>query len=161
MTWRVAAIALAVAAGCFLGGYWKGHHDADQAETVKRLTDSNASLSRTLDAYKSTNEKLTEIANDATAKSEANRAAAAGLNADLVSLRGKLTATVKLYSATTPAGSASASQIVSMLAGLLDDAITRSSELSVEAERYRVAGEQCEKSYDAVKAAQTLYDEIK
>ncbi|QHJ80203.1 MAG: hypothetical protein [Bacteriophage sp.] len=156
MNWRIAAIALGVAISCALGGYWKGHHDADQADTVKRLTEQTQSLAGTLEAYKATNAKLTEIANNANARSENNLAAAAGLRADAVGLRKKLTDLVSLYGSRPASGGASTDSIVSVLAGLLDDSITRSGDLSVEAERYRVAGEQCEASYDAVKRSQAL-----
>lgn len=155
MSLKENAIAIAVVAAVFLSGYWKGHHDADQSSTVKELTQQNKSLSGTLEAYRATNSKLTEIATNARQKSDANRVAADSLRADADSMRKRLASIVSAHTGAT-AGSASTNSIISVLAGLLDDATRRAAELSEEAERYRVAGEQCELSYDAVRSAQTL-----
>lgn len=156
MNWRIAAIALACAGAFFLGGYWKGHHDADQSATVKRLTDERDSMSRTIDSYRNTNEKLNEIANNAKEKEERARTLASALRHDADSLRGQLQDIVDAYRPGSASRGAPASQVVRLLAGLLDEANRTSNELSEEAERYRRAGEQCELSYDAVRRSQTL-----
>lgn len=156
MNWRVAAIALACAGAFFLGGYWKGHHDADQSAAVKRLTDQRDSMARTIESYRNTNDKLSEIANNAKEKEERARNVASALRHDADSLRGQLQGIVDAYRPGATSRGAPASQVVGLLAGLLDEANRTSNELSEEAERYRRAGEQCELSYDAVKRAQSL-----
>lgn len=156
MNWRLAAIALACAGACYLGGYLKGYLDADQSAEVKQLTDQRDSMSRTIESYRNTNEKLNEIANNAKAKEERARTVASALRHDADSLRGQLQGIVDAYRPGTTSRGAPASQVVGLLAGLLDEANRTSNELSEEAERYRRAGEQCELSYDAVKRAQTL-----
>ena len=113
-------------------------------------------MSRTIESYRNTNEKLNEIANNAKAKEERARTMASALRHDADSLRGQLQSIVDAYRPGATSRGAPASQVVGLLAGLLDEANRTSNELSEEAERYRRAGEQCELSYDAVKRAQTL-----
>lgn len=156
MNWRIVAIALVIAGACAVGGYWKGHHDADQADTVKRLTAERDSLNRTIDSYRNTNAKLNEIASNAKAKEEQARTLASALNHDADVMRGKLQNIVNDYRPGATSGSAPASKVIRVLAGLLDEASRTSNELSEEAERYRRAGEQCELSYDAIKREQQL-----
>lgn len=157
MNWRLVAIALALAGASALGGYLKGHHDADQADTVKRLTEQNESLNRTLTSYRDTNQKLTEIANNANHQAETNRAAADALRSKSDGLRKQLADLARLYSPGSATGGAAAEALVGMLAGLLDESIAAGDDLAVEAERYRNAGETCERSYDAVKRSQSLH----
>lgn len=161
MNWRLVAIALALAGASALGGYLKGHHDADQADTVKRLTEQNESLNRTLTSYRDTNQKLTEIANNANHQAEANRAAADAMRSKSDGLRKQLADLVRLYSPGSSTGGAPAEALVGMLAGLFDEAVAAGDDLAVEAERYRVAGETCERSYDAVKRSQSLHESTK
>lgn len=156
MNWRIVAIALAIAGACALGGYWKGHHDADQANTVKRLTDERDSMARTITAYRDTNQKLTEIAKDAKEQADKAGVIAANLRHSADGMHRKLQDIASLYLPGTTTGSATTREIIGLLAGLLDEAGRTADDLANEAERYRRAGWQCEQAYDAVKRSQAI-----
>lgn len=151
MNWRLVAIATAVAVACFGAGYWKGYSDADKTADLKSVTKQRDALKSSLDDYKATNGRLTEIVKNAKAEEEKNNLAIAGLRGDASRMRGKLTAIVNQYKPGATTGRTSTDKIIGMLAGLLDEAATASDDLAAEAERYRRAGDICERSFDALK----------
>ncbi|VVE82811.1 DUF2514 family protein [Pandoraea sputorum] len=150
--WGSLLLAMVLAAG---GGYWKGHHDADQSATVvsqakqiKDLTDAN-------NLYRQTTTTLARISIDAKKTADTAIAAARASNASSERLRVQLaafTASVR-NSATTGAGTptVAGTDALDLLAGLfgrVDDAAGRLAEF---ADAAHIAGLACERSYDALR----------
>jgi hypothetical protein len=149
--WGAFLLAAVLAAG---GGYWKGHHDADQSATVasqakqiKDLTDAN-------NLYRQTNTTLTGISIDA--KKTADTAVAAARASDAASdlLRKQFAAfTASVRSSAAPSGSTptyggtDALDLLTGLLGRIDDAAGRLAEF---ADAAHIAGLACERSYDAL-----------
>ncbi|MCA8291686.1 DUF2514 family protein [Burkholderia vietnamiensis] len=154
MTWIDPRIWLLVVAGVVAGsacGYLKGHRDADQsakvADQAKQIDDlkaerdeSNRRAAAQSENAKDANQQRTAALADAFAA----RAAAGSLQQRV----DQLVAAAR-YPAATP-GSPTAGDALDLLADVLGRADQRAGELAEYADRARIAGQQCERDYDAL-----------
>ncbi len=151
--WGGLLLAVVMAAG---GGYWKGHHDADQSATItsqakqiKDLTDAN-------NLYRQTTQTLAGISIDAEKSLDAANAAARASDAAYDRMRKQLaeyTAAARHSSAT--GGSAptdGGTDPLDLLAGLFSRADQAAGDLAKFADAAHIAGLACERSYDALMA---------
>ncbi|MGU2441918.1 DUF2514 family protein [Burkholderia cenocepacia] len=154
MTWIDPRIWLLVVAGVIAGsacGYFKGHRDADQsakvadqARRIDELTNERNEFRRRLAAQQ-------EIATDAARKRETALAdaAAAGRAAD--GLRRQVAVLVAdVRRAGAAAGGPAAGDAIDLLADVFGRADERAGELAKIADERGIAGQQCERSYDAL-----------
>ncbi|KWA14623.1 hypothetical protein WL26_09890 [Burkholderia cepacia] len=154
MTWIDPRIWLLVVAGVIAGsacGYFKGHRDADQsakvadqARQIDDLTNERNEIRRRLAAQQ-------EIASDAAKERDQAAADAAVADAAADGLRKQVAALVAdVRRAGASAGSASAGDALDLLADLFGRADERAGELAKIADERGIAGQQCERSYDAL-----------
>lgn len=154
MTWLDPRIWLAVIVAIFVGaatGYSKGHRDADQsakvadqARQIDDLTNERNEIRRRLAAQQ-------EIATDAA--KERDRAAADAVVADAAAdgLRKQVAALVAdVRRASASAGGPAAGDALDLLADVFGRADERAGELAKIADERGIAGQQCERSYDAL-----------
>ncbi|WP_175981459.1 DUF2514 family protein [Burkholderia sp. BCC1630] len=154
MTWLDPRIWLAVIVAIFVGaatGYSKGHRDADQsakvtdqAQQIDDLKTERNEIRRRLAAQQ-------EIATDAAKERDQARADAAVADGAADGLRRQVVALVAdVRRAGASAGSASAGDAFDLLADLFGRADERAGELAKIADERGIAGQQCERSYDAL-----------
>lgn len=149
MTWldpRVWLFVLAIAAATYGAGRWQQHradqlaHQAQQLEAVQAAREEEQ---RRTAAQQ-------EIANDATKKAERARADARAAAAVSERLRRQLAEIVArnppAAAAGTPAGDA-----IGVLADVLERIDRRAAELAEYADAARIAGQACERSYEALR----------
>ncbi|MDF0501439.1 DUF2514 family protein [Burkholderia cenocepacia] len=154
MTWIDPRIWLLVVAGVIAGsacGYFKGHRDADQsakvadqARRIDDLTNERNGIRRRLAAQQ-------EIAIDAARKRETALAAAAAADRAADGLRRQvavLVADVRRAGAAT--GSPATGDALDLLADVFGRADERAGELAKIADERGIAGQQCERGYDAL-----------
>lgn len=149
--WLAFIVSLAITAG---GGYFKGRHDADQSAEVsdqaKQIHDlkaerdeSNRRAAAQSENAKDANQQRTTALADAFAA----RAAAGSLQQRV----DQLVAVARHPAAA--AGSQAAGNALDLLADVLGRADQRAGELAEYADRARIAGQQCERDYDALTAS--------
>lgn len=149
--WGAFLLALVLAAG---GGYWKGHHDADQSATVASQAKQIGDLIASNNLYRQTTQTLAGISIDA--KKSADAANAAAIASDLVAggLRKQLaeyTAAARRSAATSGGAPAvGGTDSLDLLAGLFSRADQAAGELARFADAAHIAGLACERSYDAL-----------
>ncbi|AQT50324.1 DUF2514 family protein [Burkholderia cenocepacia] len=154
MTWIDPRIWLLVVAGVIAGaacGYFEGHRDADQsakvadqARQIDDLTNERNEFRRRLAAQQ-------EIATNAA--KERDRAAADAANADAAAdgLRKQVSVLVAdARRAGAAAGSPATCGALDLLADVFGRADERAGELAKIADERGIAGQQCERSYDAL-----------
>ena len=136
------------------GGYWKGHHDADQSATVAAQAKQLKALSAANNLYRQTTQTLAGISQDAKNDADLARAAARAADTSADGLRKRVAELVAAsrHSAVTGTGSSAddSADPLDLLAGLLgrtDDAAGRIAEF---ADAAHIAGLACERSYDAL-----------
>ncbi|MBJ9617737.1 DUF2514 domain-containing protein [Burkholderia multivorans] len=145
----VAAVVIGSAAG-----YFKGHHDADQSATVADQAKQISDLKAERDEYQRRTAAQQEIANDANQQRTAALADAFAARAAAGSLQQRvdqLVAAARHPAAS--AGSPAAGDALDLLADVLGRIDERAGELAEYADRARIAGQQCERDYDALTAA--------
>jgi len=149
--WLAFIASLAITAG---GCYFKGHADGVRATTVTAQEDR----ARAVDAARAEEQRRTaaqsEIANDANQQRTAALADAFAARAAAGSLQQRVDQLVA--AARHPASSAggpAAGDALDLLADVLGRADQRAGELAEYADRARIAGQQCERDYDALTAA--------
>jgi len=149
--WLAFIIALAITAG---GCYFKGHADGVHVTTAaaqKAQLDAVAAA-RTEEQRRTAAQS--EIANDANQQRTAALADAFAARAAAGSLQqrvDRLVAAARHPAATT--GSPAATDALDLLADVLGRADERAGQLAEYADRARIAGQQCERDYDALTAA--------
>lgn len=149
--WGGLLLAVVLAAG---GGYWKGHHDADQSATVAAQTKQINDLAAANNLYRQTTQTLAGISIDA--KKSADAANAAARASDVVAdwLRkqlGQYVAAARHSAASSGSTSADGgADPLDLLAGLLSRADQAAGELAKFADAAHIAGVACERSYDAL-----------
>ncbi|UVE65258.1 DUF2514 domain-containing protein [Burkholderia pyrrocinia] len=160
MTWIDPRIWLLVVAGVVAGsacGYFKGHRDADQSAKV-------ADQARQIDDLKTERNEIRrrlaaqqEIATDAAKERDQARADAAVADGAADGLRKQVAALVAdVRRAGSSAGGPAAGDALDLLADVFGRADERAGELAKIADERGIAGQQCERSYDALIAdAQT------
>ncbi|WP_175804940.1 DUF2514 family protein [Burkholderia ambifaria] len=149
----LAAAVVAVAVGV-AGGYIKGHRDADQAATVE----TQAKRIRDLVAERDESDRIArqqqENAKDASKKRDEAMADAAAADAAAVGLRKQVTGLIERTRHTAAsAGSTATGDALDLLADLFGRADERAGELAKIADERGIAGQQCERDYDALTAA--------
>ncbi|WP_321929395.1 DUF2514 family protein [Burkholderia cenocepacia] len=154
MTWIDPRIWLLVVAGVIAGsacGYFKGHRDAgqsakvaDQARRIDELTNERNEFRRRLAAQQ-------EIASDAARKRETALADAAAAARAADGLRRQVAVLVAdVRRAGAAVGSPAAGDAIDLLADVFGRADERAGELAKIADERGIAGQQCERSYDAL-----------
>jgi hypothetical protein len=160
MTWIDPRIWLLVVAGVVAGsacGYFKGHRDADQsakvADQVRQIDDLRAER----DQYSRRLVAQQEIATHAAKERDQARADAAVADGVADGLRKQVAALVAdARRAGAAAGSPATDDALDLLADLFGRADERAGELAKIADERGIAGQQCERSYDAlIRDAQT------
>lgn len=151
--WLAFIVSLAITAG---GCYFKGHADGVRATTVAAQKDQ----AKAVDTARAEEQRRTaaqsEIANDANQQRTAALADAFAARAAAGSLQQRvdqLVAAARNPTATT--GSPAAGSALDLLADVLGRADQRAGDLAEYADRARIAGQQCERDYDALTAAQS------
>lgn len=103
-------------------------------------------------------QEKTQIERDALSRIDAARADAAFADASSGRLRtelDKIRAVAEHYTGTQPTGTPTG-KIINMLADMLEESNRAYVATATEAERYRVAGESCERQYDSLKNRVTV-----
>ncbi|VVE78220.1 DUF2514 family protein [Pandoraea sputorum] len=150
--WGGLLLAAVLAAG---GGYWKGHHDADQSATVAAQTKQINDLAAANNLYRQTTQTLAGISIDAKKSADAANAAARASDVVADGLRKQLGQYVtaarhsSAASGSTPADSGT--DPLDLLAGLFSRADQAAGDLAKFADAAHIAGLACERSYDALK----------
>ncbi|WP_447639597.1 DUF2514 family protein [Pandoraea norimbergensis] len=159
--WGAFLLAAVLAAG---GGYWKGHHDADQSATVTDQAKQISDLTASNNFYRQTSRTLAGISIDA--KKSADAANAAAIASDLVAggLRKQLaeyTAAAR-HSAATSGGAPAVggTDSLDLLAGLFTRSDQAAGEIARFADAAHIAGLACERSYDALTKKDTQSDQF-
>lgn len=154
MTWIDPRIWLLVVAGVIAGsacGYFKGHRDADQsakvadqARQIDDLRNERNEIRRRLAAQEG-------IATDAAKKRDQAVADAAAADAAAHGLRKQVAVLVAdVRRASASAGSPAAGDALDLLADVFGRSDERAGELAKIADERGIAGQQCERSYDAL-----------
>lgn len=149
------AVILAAVAGS-AGGYFKGYRDADQSATVADQVQQIDDLKTERNEFRRRSAAQQEIATHAAKERDQARvdADAAAFAAD--GLRRQVAALVAdVRRSAASAGSTSAGDALDLLADVFGRADTRAGELAKVADERGIAGQQCERSYDALTAGAT------
>ncbi|OXI26851.1 DUF2514 family protein [Burkholderia sp. AU16482] len=154
MTWFDPRIWLLVVAGVIAGaacGYLKGHRDADQSATVADQARQIDDLRAERDEYSRRLVAQEEIATDAAKERDQARADAAVADDVADGLRKQVVALIAdARRAGAAAGSSATGDGLDLLADLFGRADERAGELAKIADERGIAGQQCERSYDAL-----------
>ncbi|KVQ67892.1 hypothetical protein WT22_06265 [Burkholderia territorii] len=154
MTWFDPRIWLLVVAGVIAGstcGYLKGHRDADQSATVAGQARQIDDLRAERDEYSRRLVAQEEIATDAAKERDQARADAAVADGAADGLRKQVAAlAADARRAGAAAGSSATGDALDLLADLFGLADERAGELAKIADERGIAGQQCERSYDAL-----------
>ncbi|MBH9664268.1 DUF2514 family protein [Burkholderia multivorans] len=154
MTWIDPRIWLLVVAGVIAGsagGYFKGHRDADQSAKVADQAKQIGELRAERDEFGRRLAAQQEIATNATKERDQARADAAVADGVADGLRKQVAALVAdARRAGAAAGSPATGDALDLLADLFGRADERAGELAKIADERGIAGQQCERSYDAL-----------
>ncbi|KVT76121.1 hypothetical protein WT25_24280 [Burkholderia territorii] len=154
MTWFDPRLWLALIAAVFVGaaaGYSKGHRDADQSATVADQARQIDHLRAVRDEYGRRLVAQQEIATNAAKERDQARADAADADGVADGLRKQVAALVAdARRAGAAAGGAATGDALDLLADLFGRADERAGELAKIADERGIAGQQCERSYDAL-----------
>ena len=146
--WLAFIIALAITAG---GCYFKGHADGTRAATVAAQKAQLAAVAAARVEEQRRTAAQSEIANDANQQRTAALADAFAARAAAGSLQQRVDQLVAAARHTAAAaGSPAASDALDLLADVLGRADERAGELAAYADAARIAGQQCERDYDAL-----------
>lgn len=146
--WGGLLLAVVLAAG---GGYWKGHHDADQSATVASQAKQIEDLTAARDTYRRQVETQDGVIKDAKQTADKANADALANAADSAELRKQLASYAAAARNTAAVGaSPPASDPIGVLADVLGRADERAGKLAQFADAAHIAGLACERSYDAL-----------
>ncbi|MBF2790375.1 DUF2514 family protein [Enterobacter asburiae] len=156
--WKQLFIVVMLAAlviGCRVA--WNEHGDRQyaagyaQAQADQKQADDKARAQR--------DQEKTQIEREAQSRIDVARVDAEHANAAADGLRAELDKTKRLaehYTGSFPAGTP-ASQVIRVLADMLEESNRVYNATATEAEKYRVAGESCEQQYDSLKKQKSGY----
>ncbi|KVT57997.1 DUF2514 family protein [Burkholderia ubonensis] len=154
MSWIDPRIWLVVIAGVVAGsagGYFKGYRDADQSATVADQVQQIDDLKAERDEFRRQSAAQQEIAIHAAKERDQARVDAAAAASAADGLRRQVAALVAgIRRSATSAGGSSAGDALDLLADVLGRADARAGELATIADERGIAGQQCERSYDAL-----------
>ena len=154
MTWFDPRIWLVVVAGLVAGsagGYFKGHRDADQSAKVADQARQIKDLSAERDTFRRRMGAQQEIATNAAKERDQARADAVAAASAADGLRRQVAVLVDgVRHSASAAGGSPAGDALDLLADVLGRADARAGELAAIADERGVAGQQCERSYDAL-----------
>ncbi|VVE90387.1 DUF2514 family protein [Pandoraea bronchicola] len=149
--WGAFLLAVVLAAG---GGYWKGHHDANQSATVASQAKQISDLTASNNLYRQTTKTLAGISDDAKKKADQALADARTADAAADGLRKRVAELVAAAKhSTTASGSAPAgvgTDPLDLLAGLFSRTDEAAGDIARFADAAHIAGLACERSYDAL-----------
>ncbi|KWI07882.1 DUF2514 family protein [Burkholderia ubonensis] len=154
MSWIDPRIWLIVIAGVVAGsagGYFKGYRDADQSAKVAAQAKQIDELATERDEFRRQSAAQQEIATHAAKERDQARGDAAAAASAADGLRRQVAALVadaRRSAAST--GGSSAGDALDLLADVLGRADARAGELATIADERGIAGQQCERSYDAL-----------
>jgi len=149
--WLAFIVALAIAAA---GSYFKGHADGVRTTTVAAQKAQIAAVAAARAEEQRRTAAQSEIANDANQQRTAALADAFAARAAAGSLQQRVDQLVAAARhPAAAAGSPAAGDALDLLADVLGRADQRAGELAEYADRARIAGQQCERDYDAVIAS--------
>ncbi|RQR48906.1 DUF2514 family protein [Burkholderia sp. Bp9126] len=154
MSWIDPRIWLVVVAGIVAGsagGYFKGHQDADQSAKVAAQAKQIAELAAERDEYRRRSTAQQEIATHAAKERDQARVDADAAASAADGLRRQVAALVADARRTIAStGGSSAGDALDLLADVLGRSDARAGELATIADERGIAGQQCERSYDAL-----------
>ncbi|CAN0626412.1 conserved protein of unknown function [Burkholderia multivorans] len=154
MTWFDPRVWLVVVAGLVAGsagGYLKGHRDADQSAKVADQARQIKDLTAERDTFRRRAAAQQEIATDAAKERDQARADAVAAASAADGLRRRVAVLVDgARHSAAAAGGPSTSDALDLLADVLGRADARAGELAAIADERGIAGQQCERSYDAL-----------
>ncbi|AOK00204.1 DUF2514 family protein [Burkholderia vietnamiensis] len=157
MTWldpRVWLVVIAATVGGIAGGYFKGHADGTRATVVAAQKALLAAVAAARAEEQRRTAAQSEIAKDANQQRTAALADAFAARAAAGSLQQRVDQLVAAARhPTAAAGGPAAGDALDLLADVLGRADERAGELAEYADRARIAGQQCERDYDALTAA--------
>ncbi|MBN3738096.1 DUF2514 family protein [Burkholderia sp. Tr-20355] len=149
--WLAFIVSLAITAG---GCYFKGHADGVRTTTAAAQKAQIAAVAAARAEEQRRTAAQSEIANDANQQRTAALADAFAARAAAGSLQQRVDQLVAAARhSTATAGSPAAGDALDLLADVLGSADQRAGELAEYADRARIAGQQCERDYDALTAA--------
>lgn len=158
MTWIAPRIWLAVILAAVLGsagGYIRGHADADQSAKVEAQAGQIMRLAAERDEFQRRFAAQKEVADHAAKQRDQARADAAAATHAAGRLRrrvAELVAGAGVRNSAAATGGAAAIDPLDLLADVLGRADERAGALAEYADRARIAGSQCERSYAALTA---------
>ncbi|RQR45603.1 MULTISPECIES: DUF2514 family protein [unclassified Burkholderia] len=154
MTWFDPRLWLALIAAVFVGaaaGYSKGHRDADQSAKVADQATQIDGLRGERDEFRRRLVAQQEIATDAAKERDQARTDAAVADGVANGLRKQVAALVAdVRHSSSTAGSPAAGDALDLLADLFGRVDERAGELAKIADERGIAGQHCERSYDAL-----------
>ncbi|WP_081067003.1 DUF2514 family protein [Burkholderia multivorans] len=154
MTWIDPRIWLLVVAGVVAGaacGYFKGHRDADQSAKVADQAHQIESLTNERNEFRRQLAAQQEIATHAAKERDQARRDAAAADGAADGLRRQVAALVAdARRAGAAAGSPATDGALDLLADLFGRADEAAGELARIADERGIAGQQCQRSYDAL-----------
>ncbi|HEF4837292.1 TPA: DUF2514 family protein [Burkholderia vietnamiensis] len=157
MTWldpRVWLVVIAATVGGLAGGYFKGHADGTRATVGAAQKAQLAAVAAARAEEQRRTAAQSEIAKDANQQRTAALADAFAARAAAGSLQQRVDQLVAAARhPTAPAGGPAAGDALDLLADVLGRADQRAGDLAEYADRARIAGQQCERDYDALRAA--------
>ncbi|MEX3556616.1 MAG: DUF2514 family protein [Burkholderia gladioli] len=146
--WLAVLLALFIGSGV---GYVGGHRAATKSEQAKQQKATLAAVNAARVEEQRRTAAQQEIADEASKQRNVARADAATAASAADGLRRQVAALVSRARHSTPAaGSAPADDPIGVLADVLGRADERAGELAAYADRARIAGQACERSYDAL-----------
>ncbi|KVU96183.1 hypothetical protein WK75_08760 [Burkholderia ubonensis] len=154
MSWIDPRIWLVMIAGVVAGsagGYFKGYRGADQSATVADQVQQIDDLKAERDEFRRQSAAQQEVATYAAKERDQARVDAAAAASAADGLRRQVAALVAgIRRSATSAGGSSAGDALDLLADVLGQADARAGELATIADERGIAGQQCERSYDAL-----------
>lgn len=154
------AVILAAIVG-LAGGYFKGYRDADQSTTVADQVRQIGDLKAERDEFRRRSAAQQEIAEDAAKKREQARSDATAAASAADGLRKQVAVLVeRARHPAAAAGSPAAGDALDLLADLLGRADARAGELARIADERGIAGQQCQRDYEALTEGATVAENL-